>query len=343
MKYFEIKDTQTLATLTPSEFEFYLKKYLEHQKQINSSYNSMSMITNTVNHFCTMNDIVINSRKISKFKTPTGNGKGRGQEHDEAYTREDIQKLLNVAPLQMKVCILVFASTGMRKGALASIQRRHLEKIEDKNVYKVTVYPWIGEEYICFTTPECSKAIDEYFDYRTRLGEVLTPDSYLIREDFDITDIEQIRLKSRRISDRTISSGFYALSIKAGTRQRTSGDKFTHKKVALFHGFRKYVTRQFINSKLDPEKREMLLGHKIGLTGAYYRPSEDDLLQEYLKAVNNLTISEENRLNLKVLKLESEKNEIARLSMDVEKMKALMQGWKGMAMATSKASNKITA
>ena len=62
-----------------------------------------------------------------------------------------------------------------------------------------------------------------------------------------------------------------------------------------------------------------------------------------MKAVNNLTISEENRLNLKVLKLESEKNEIARLSMDVEKMKALMQGWKGMAMATSKASNKITA
>ena len=61
-----------------------------------------------------------------------------------------------------------------------------------------------------------------------------------------------------------------------------------------------------------------------------------------MKAVNNLTISEENRLNLKVLKLESEKNEIARLSMDVEKMKALMQGWKGMAMATSKASNKIT-
>lgn len=171
---------------------------------------------------------------------------------------------------------------------------------------------------------------------------MLTRDSYLIREDFDITDIEQIRLKSRRISDRTISSGFYALSIKAGTRQRTSGDKFTRKKVALFHGLRKYVTTQFINSKLDPEKREMLLGHKIGLTGAYYRPSEDDLLQEYLKAVNNLTISEENRLNLKVLKLESEKNEIARLSMDVEKMKAVMQGWKGMAMATSKASNKIT-
>lgn len=128
----------------------------------------MSMITNTVNHFCTMNDIVINSRKISKFKTPTGNGKGRGQEHDEAYSREEIQKLLNVAPLRMKVCILVYASTGMRKGALASIQLRHLEKIEDnENFYKITVYPGTREQYIAFTTPKCSKSIDEYFDYET--------------------------------------------------------------------------------------------------------------------------------------------------------------------------------
>ena len=37
MRFFEIKDTQMLATLTPSEFEFYLKKYLEHQTQNNSS------------------------------------------------------------------------------------------------------------------------------------------------------------------------------------------------------------------------------------------------------------------------------------------------------------------
>ncbi|MDW0197589.1 MAG: hypothetical protein QOD16_02490, partial [Nitrososphaeraceae archaeon] len=275
MRFFDIKDTQTLATLSPSEFEFYIKKYLEYQKQNNSSYNSMSMITNTVNHFCTMNDIVINSRKIAKFKTPTGNGKGKGQEEDEAYSREEIQKLFNVAPLRMKVCILVFASTGIRKGALASIQLRHMEKVAyaENNVYKITVYPGTRDQYIGFTTPECSKTIDEYFEYRTRLGEVLNPDSYLIREDFDITDIEQIRLKSRRISDRTISSGFYALAIKAGTRQRTP-DKFTRKRVALLYGFRKFFTTELINSKLDPQKRELLLGHKIGLTGAYYRPTE---------------------------------------------------------------------
>ena len=44
----------------------------------------------------------------------------------------------------------------------------------------------------------------------------------------------------------------------------------------------------------------MLLGHKIGLASAYYRPSEDEMLNEYLKAVDNLTINEENRLKRKV-------------------------------------------
>ena len=51
----------------------------------------------------------------------------------------------------------------------------------------------------------------------------------------------------------------------------------------MVHGFRKFVTTQLVNSKVSPEIREMLLGHKIGLASAYYRPSEDEMLNEYLK------------------------------------------------------------
>jgi hypothetical protein len=70
------------------------------------------------------------------------------------------------------------------------------------------------------------------------------------------------------------------------------------------------LTTQLVNSKVNPEIREVLLGHKIGLAGVYYKPSEDDFLEEYLKAVNNLTINEENRLKMKVEKLEIEKSEM---------------------------------
>jgi hypothetical protein len=54
----------------------------------------------------------------------------------------------------------------------------------------------------------------------------------------------------------------------------------------------------------------MLLGHSIGLSGSYYRPDSREMLQEYLKAVDLLTISEENRLRIKVDELTQEQDEI---------------------------------
>ena len=65
----------------------------------------------------------------------------------------------------------------------------------------------------------------------------------------------------------------------------------------------------------------MLLGHKIGLASAYYKPTEQEMLNEYLKAVNLLTINEENRLKQKVEILEIEKSQLAILKKDFEKFK----------------------
>lgn len=63
------------------------------------------------------------------------------------------------------------------------------------------------------------------------------------------------------------------------------------------------------------------LGHKIGLASAYYKPTEQEMLNEYMKAVNLLTINEENRLKQKVEILEIEKSQLAILKKDFEKFK----------------------
>ena len=60
---------------------------------------------------------------------------------------------------------------------------------------------------------------------------------------------------------------------------------------------------QAVKSKMPAEIREMLLGHKIGLASAYYRPTEQDMLDAYFVAVDNLTIEESNRLKKKVTEL----------------------------------------
>jgi integrase len=238
---------------------------------------------------------------------------------DRAYTHQEISKILQVSDLRMKVIILLMASTGMRIGALHSLKMRNLEKIND--IYKITVYEGAKESYFTFTTPECTSFIDSYLEFREINGEKIDKDSFLIRDQFDITDIEQIRNKSKGIALNTLRSIINTVLIKAGVRTVDHISRHNRKEVARAHGFRKFFTTQLVNSKVNPEIREMLLGNKIGLTSAYYRPTQEEMYEEYMKAVNNLTINEENRLKIRIEKLEVEKNQFERLRADIEELK----------------------
>jgi hypothetical protein len=91
----------------------------------------------------------------------------------------------------------------------------------------------------------------------------------------------------------------------------------------IAHGFRKFFTTQLINSKVNPEIREMLLGHKIGLASAYYRPTEQEMLHEYEKAIDNLTIDPANRLQRKIETLTIEKSRLDRIEEKMLKMEQM--------------------
>jgi hypothetical protein len=110
--------------------------------------------------------------------------------------------------------------------------------------------------------------------------------------------------------------------IKCGLRETDHINQFKRKEVPRLHGFRKFFTKQLVDSKLNPEIREMLLGHKIGLVSAYYKPTEQEIYQEYLKAVDLLTINEENRLKLKMeQRVQIEKSQIEALKADFDAFK----------------------
>jgi len=177
MHHFAIKDTITLSKLPTKDIELYLIKYFEFLKQQKRSVRSMDCMLNAVEHFCVMNDILINSRKVSKFKSPE-----KKQNLDKAYTHQDLQKLVNMSSNRVKLIVLIYASTGVRKSALPSMKFRHLQKID--NLYKLTIYEGEKEQYFTFCTPECAALIDQYLDFRRRSGENLTDDSPLIREEF---------------------------------------------------------------------------------------------------------------------------------------------------------------
>jgi integrase len=64
----------------------------------------------------------------------------RSQGDDRAYNHEEIQQILLKCDERARVVILLMASTGMRVGALRPLHIKDLVKIEDYDLYRITVY-----------------------------------------------------------------------------------------------------------------------------------------------------------------------------------------------------------
>jgi hypothetical protein len=60
-------------------------------------------------------------------------------------------------------------------------------------------------------------------------------------------------------------------------------------------------------------RNKLLLGHSIDLDKSYWKPQVNDLLLEYLKCVDVLTINEEHRLRRQIQTLNNNKSKIEKL------------------------------
>jgi integrase len=293
--------------------------YLVNMRQRRLSYSVRNTRLSAVKKFYEMNDVMLNWRKISQYL-----GEKTKVVKDRAYTTEEIQQLLIKADERMRVVILLLASSGMRIGAIPDLKLRQLKKVENYSVYQIVVYENSNDEYYCFCSPECAAAIDSYLQYRQRCYEKITPDSPLIREQFNKHSTANT---PRHITIENLGWMLTCLlrdsgvqSIEHLTENITNGR--IRKDVMRAHGFRKFVETNMIRSKINPEAREMLLGHSIGLGNAYYRPHPDELLQEYLGCVDSLTINNEHRLQRKVETLTIRADKLSELE---ERMNSLQK------------------
>ena len=67
--------------------------------------------------------------------------------------------------------------------------------------------------------PESAQHIGFVPRLSLRAGERLTPESFFIREMFDVNDIEQVRKHGRGVATDTISNILHSLVMKAGLRK----------------------------------------------------------------------------------------------------------------------------
>jgi integrase len=307
MEYYKVTEYEELLKLTTEEAEDMVIQYILSMKKKGLSEGLITQRAAAIRKFFSSNRVNLNWDFINQHK-----GKFKKKQKLEAYSHEQIEKLLQVCDLRTRCIVLIFSSTGIRIGALPELRKKHLKRIGD--LYQFTVYEGYDEEYVTFCTPECAIAIDSYLAYRERSGEVITEESYLIVRDFDSEDIRQTNLP---VSSSTIRNIMSKRMIKAGLRKLEHGVDTTHRKqIPIDHGFRMFFTSQLVNSKLQPELRWLLEGHALKANDKSYVRVKDQLYDQYIKAINNLTINPENRLKEQVKSLEADRDEITLMKLE---------------------------
>jgi integrase len=277
--------------------------------------------TAAIKHFYIMNDIELKWKKINSFE-----GEYYRVVEDRAYTHEEIKKMVDVADLRDKALLLLMASSGMRLGAIPPLQIKDLTPIADLNLYQIEVYKKYKERYITYCTPECRKAIDDYLDYRRRCGERIQTNTPLFRKLFDKYDSIQTA-HPIPVATSTIKNVVKELLDKTGIRpparlteeEIAAGKRSKRTNLPAIHGFRKFAITNMIRAKLEYNARERLVGHTLKTLDLNYdRREQEELLQEYAKAIDFLTVDNSNKLKREVehYKVKASQFEVLRAEID---------------------------
>ena len=297
-----------------------LMQYIEFQKEraekgeiaestINNYYKSVKL-------FCEMNDILLNWKKIAK-----GKPQHRDYANDRAPTLEEIKKLLDFPDRRIKVIVLVMVSSGIRVGAQDYLKWKHIIPIKNEEnkviAAKIRIYAGEKEEYLSFITPEAYDALQEYIEFRASCGEKISGESWLIRDIWKSTNVKfQNRGGLATVPRKLKSSGVRSIISRAEWEQGIREPLIDGKKRHEFQAV--HSLRKFFKSRCEQVMKsinvEILMGHTIGISNSYYKPSEREILNDYLKAINILTINKNNNNTIlekevKELKVKNENNE----------------------------------
>jgi hypothetical protein len=169
-----------------------------------------------------------------------------------------------------------------------------LNENEEIIAAKLCIYAGDIEQYYTFITTEAYGALKDWMDFRASYGEKISGNSWLMRDIWQTTNIDYGAKWGLATNPKKLkSSGIKRLLERSlweqGIRQPLKDGEKRHEWKAA-HGFRKFYKSR-AEQVMKPINVEITMGHDIGVSASYYKPTEREVLEDYLKAVDLLTIN----------------------------------------------------
>lgn len=287
-----IDDFVEFAKSKPMECQGLIARYVLKQKervvQREITGSTLRNHVKAVKHLLEMNDAIgVNWRKLSRL-LPSAKRAGA----DRAPSLEVLRKVNSYGDVRSKFMLSAMISGGFRVGAWPDLKVGDFTPIERNGevvAAKVVIYRGYPEEYYCFVSGEAWGRFQDYLNLRQQAGEQITGDSPALRNVFGLSRFGKPSNPREPIPLDTpgVREAMKRLWRAAGYRLNRDG-KHDYK---IVHSLRKAFKTK-TEQVMKPINVETLLGHSTGVSDSYYKPSEKELLEDYLKAVPLLTISE---------------------------------------------------
>ena len=245
------------------------------------------------------------SREIArKFKRKFGGGAKPLLKRD-VITKEEILRVLKIAPLREKAIICALASGGFRLSSCLNLQLRHFrDDIWNENLpcYAVEIPESLskeGEPYVTFISAEAAEYIRRYLLIRKEGGEGLGPDTYIFtakRKDAPLSDhrfenIWRELCQNAGLDMKPIKTpGIHPIGKKGGGVAYQRGIRYNTR----IHGLRKFFKTACSISGVDRLASEAFMGHSLSKFGVeslydYCISHLDWLREEYIKVLPAVT------------------------------------------------------
>ena len=270
-------------------------KFVQYQKdRVDKKEISGATVRNYVKSIklFEMADMPIPWKKITR-----GLPKGKKYADDRIPTLEEIRKVIEYPDRRIKAIVYTMASSGIRIGAWDYLRWGHIRPIEKDGeivAAKMIVYSEEDEEHFTFLSPESYRALKDWIEYRQDSGELINDESWVMRDLWD-TRVAQGRglvTKPKKLSSLGVKRLMERVIWAQGLRKKLEPGKKRHPYQAN-HSLRKWFKTRCEIAGMKPINIEKLMNHSVGTSNSYYRATENEILEDYLKATHSLSINDD--------------------------------------------------